>query len=56
VSNIEWLQCPDCSYRFYIIEEHAGHGYIWFCPKCRREFTEDQSGDRAGHAPARPAM
>jgi hypothetical protein len=56
VSNIRWLQCPACRFRFYIIEEHAGHGYTWFCPKCRHEFAEDQSADRASTTVARPQM
>jgi hypothetical protein len=56
VSNIKWLQCPACTFRFYIIEEHAGHGYTWFCPKCRHEFTEDESADRITHVPSRPTM
>lgn len=56
MSNIKWLQCPACRFRFYIIEEQSGHGYTWFCPKCRHEFTEDESADRVVHAPSRPSM
>src|SRR5688572_25856772 len=56
MSNIKWVQCPACAFRFYIIEEHAGQGFTWFCPKCRHEFKEDESADRIGGAPTRPAM
>jgi hypothetical protein len=47
VSGIKWLACPECRYRFYIIEEHAGQGFEWFCPKCKFTFGEDESVDEA---------
>jgi predicted Zn finger-like uncharacterized protein len=40
MSKIFWLKCPACRYRFYIVDEHSGHGYLWFCPKCKHEFRE----------------
>jgi len=45
VSGIFWLQYPACSYRFYIIDEQRGNGYLWFCPKCKHEFRESQSAE-----------
>lgn len=41
MSSIKWLTCPACAYRFYIVEEHAGHGFVWFCPSCKHEFREE---------------
>lgn len=41
MSSIKWLTCPACAYRFYIVEEHAGHGFLWFCPSCKHEFREE---------------
>lgn len=40
MSAIHWLVCPKCGFRFYIIEEQSGHGYLWFCPSCKHEFRE----------------
>lgn len=50
MSNIKWLTCPACRYRFYIIEEQAGQGFLWFCPSCKHEFHE---GDMVQPAEAR---
>ena len=52
MSAIRWLTCPTCAYRFYIIEEQAGLGYLWFCPSCRREFRENERS-AAATAPSR---
>lgn len=44
MSNIKWLGCPKCAYRFYIIEEQAEQGFLWFCPMCKHEFRETDGG------------
>ncbi len=49
MSAIHWLTCPKCAYRFYILEEHAGFGYLWFCPSCQHEFREAEQ--RAARTP-----
>jgi hypothetical protein len=43
--KIAWLTCPSCAYRFYIHAEQEGFGYLWFCPKCKHEFREEDSPD-----------
>ena len=57
MSAIKWLVCPKCAYRFYIIEEQAGHGLLWFCPACKHEFREnEQKGSAATRAPSPASM
>ncbi len=51
MSRICWLTCPACRFRFYILEEHAGQGFLWFCPACKKEFRESESAERV--APVR---
>jgi uncharacterized Zn finger protein (UPF0148 family) len=46
------LTCPNCEYRFYILEEETGKGFEWFCPRCQHRFTE---ADAAALAAARTA-
>lgn len=50
MSAIRWLTCPECKYRFYIIEEQAGLGYLWFCPTCKHEFRESEQTATAATA------
>ena len=47
MAGIHWLTCPKCSYRFYILEEEAGQGFEWFCPRCQQRFTEAQAASGA---------
>ena len=50
MSGIKWLICPACRYRFYIVEEQAGHGFQWFCPSCKLDFGDAESIDRQAAA------
>ena len=45
MAGIAWITCPACEYRFYILEDEAGFGYEWFCPRCQHRFTEEQAAD-----------
>ena len=47
MAGIHWLTCPECSYRFYILEEEAGQGFEWFCPHCQHRFTEAEAASHA---------
>jgi predicted Zn finger-like uncharacterized protein len=47
MAGIVWLTCPNCAFRFYIIDDDAGQGFEWFCPKCQHRFTEAESADRS---------
>lgn len=47
MSAIKWLTCPKCANRFYIMAEHAGQAYEWFCPGCKHRFVEEESADVA---------
>lgn len=40
MAGIVWLTCPECNFRFYVVDTDAGKGYEWFCPHCRKEFPE----------------
>lgn len=46
--RIRYLDCPNCSRRFYIHEEFAGQGYDWFCPFCGYVFKEPGAATRRG--------
>lgn len=48
MAGIHWLTCPKCSYRFYILQEEAGHNYEWFCPRCQARFTEAEAASPEG--------
>ena len=56
MSGIRWLTCPSCDYRFYIVEEQAGQGFLWFCPSCKHEFREDDQQPSAASASRAAAM
>ncbi len=55
MSAIRWLTCPKCTYRFYILEEQTGYGFLWFCPSCKHEFRESDQVGTAGRAAPHPA-
>lgn len=54
MSAIRWLTCPECAYRFYILEEQTGYGYLWFCPSCKHEFRESEQGERVARSAPSP--
>jgi uncharacterized protein YbaR (Trm112 family) len=56
MSAIRWLTCPACKYRFYIIDEQGGLGYLWFCPSCKHEFRENEQPTAPAATPRAASM
>lgn len=55
MSAIVWVTCPECGYRFYLVEGDVGKNNIWFCPQCGTEFPENVGLAAEADHPGKPA-